>query len=291
MPAPLIEFAKFAEPASWLLRRGRPPWLNDPRWYANALRATLVLGLMGITTGWLTVIAARGANFIDAQTGGQAHWLSEGVMGAIGGPGLWFGLGVLIPLSRWLGRGWVLTVLVVPVSMLASFCGCWTFLFVSPIFGVAPTWVPGGKDAAWFYSSLVGATIVSAWMGHPLKKAAWLAGLVATLSAALGCQLVTLVGDPSRMTFGPLPQQFVESIPLVAVFGTFQSLRRRRLGNPVVGGALQKRRLGMIEGHATHESLTRPFSSYARIPSNAAHADATPFSCRTCSPMMHARCA
>ena len=54
MPAPIIQFAPFAHPLRWLLRRGEPSWLeNESRWWVRAFRVSLVLGLLGTASGWL----------------------------------------------------------------------------------------------------------------------------------------------------------------------------------------------------------------------------------------------
>lgn len=238
MPAPLIEFAKFAEPAKWLLRRGRPPWLDDPRWYANAVRASLVLGILGTATGWLSVGGTYLANFIESQLGGQARWLSELVLGFICGPGLWFGLGVLVPLSRWLDRGWIMSLLAVPVSMLACFCGVMTLFTVKPIMGSTPDWIPGGGYASGFYAGFVGAAIVSLWMGHPFKRTAWRAGLLATTLAALGCGVIFLTEPEVNSAY--VPQPVTQFIDLGLIYVTFQSLTALGLGSRLWwGGGLR----------------------------------------------------
>jgi len=227
MPAPFIEFAKFAELTSWLLRRERPPWLRDPRWHANTVRVSLVLGAMGTATGWMSVAGAYVANYIESHLGGQ-RWLSEMVLGFVCGPGLWFGLGVLIPLSRWLGRGWVMSLLAVPASMLASYCGVMTLFIIRPIMGSAPDWVPGGGDSCGFYAGFIGAAIVSVWMGHPLKRAAWRAGLLATIAAAIGCGLIFLTQPQVNSAF--IPQPLSDLIDLGLIYVTFQSLTAIGLG-------------------------------------------------------------
>ena len=180
MPDPLMEFAQFAHPQRWWLRRFPPPWLDDPRWWVRAFRVSLMLGLMGTATGWLTVGGLFLAGAIDRLTAGIGSLVDGGALGILCGPGFWFGLGVLIPLSRWLGRGWVMSLLAVPASMFACDCGVVTFLAVDPVVGkFSRTWIPWAEHTAGFYAGFVGAAIVSIWMSHPLRKNAWLAGLAA----------------------------------------------------------------------------------------------------------------
>lgn len=228
MPAPLMEFAQFARPERWWLRRGPPPWLDDPRWHARAFRASLALGLMGTVSGWLTVVGFFAAALVGDLLGGFEEAL-QFMFGMISGPGFWFGVGVLIPLSRWLGRGWIMTLFAVPVSMFACYCGVSTFLAADPPMGSGANGFPGGERACGFYAGFVGAAIVGLWMGHPRQKSAWLAVGLATFLASLGCGLIYLPGnDPS-----PPPWMLPEVSQWIGIgtpYVTFQSLAAIGLG-------------------------------------------------------------
>jgi len=224
MPAPLIEFAQFAHPSRWWLRRGPPAWLDDPRWFARAFRASLLLGVMGTVTGWLTVAGIVLMHIAEPWAGS----LSISEFNLFLGPGLWFGIGVMMPLSRWLGRGWIMTLLAVPVSMFACYCGFITLLLVHPIMSSRPSEFPGGKDAAGFYAGFVGAAIVSLWMGHPLRKSAWLAGMTASLLASLNCGLYFLAQPDGSML--PLPGELATIIAQGWLYVGFQSLTAVGLG-------------------------------------------------------------
>lgn len=224
MPAPLIEFAQFVHPQRWWLRRGEPPWLDDSRWWARAFRVSLVLGVMGTATGWLTVIAAASLRTWESQHGSYPN--SELVIFL--GPGFWFGLGVLMPLSRWLGRGWVMSLLAIPMSMFASLCGIMGFLFADPIMGSGLYAVPGGKEAAGFYAGFAGAFVVAVWMGHPRRKSAWLAGALAAGLASLSGGIVFLA--QSNWELKPVPSGIRELLEPALVYVSFQSLTAAGLG-------------------------------------------------------------
>lgn len=200
MPAPLIEFGQFAHPHRWWLRRGPPPWLDDPRWFARAFRVSLVLGLMGTVTGWLTIGASVLLRIIEEEFGRVPY--SELLL--LVGPGLWFGLGVLAPLSRWLDRGWVMTMFAVPVSMAAIYFATMVYVVVDPSVGDIPEWVFGDVNMAGFVAGFVGAAIVSVWMGHVLKRVAWIASLVASTLASLQCGLFFLMLDDLESSWLPV---------------------------------------------------------------------------------------
>ena len=103
--------------------------------------------------------------------------------------------------------------------------------FVSPIMATSPDWVPGGREASLFYAGTVGAAMISVWMGHPVKPSAWGAGLLATLLAGVGCQVMGWAAEQQRQTgSGLLPAQIPDSLPLIAIYATFQSLTSIGLG-------------------------------------------------------------
>lgn len=229
MSAPLIEFSQLAHPHRWWLRRGLPPWLDDPRWYARAFRATLVMGVLGTLSGWLTVAGMMLVNWVDQSLPGSPKWITEGALGLFCGPGVWFGAGTLIPFSRWLGRGWLFSLLALPVSMFASCCGIWIFLFVGPIMGPEPGWIPGGKQAAGFYAGFAGAAVIAVWMGHPQRLEAWLSGISASLLASLVCGLYFVATQQSSV-YASLPSVFQGILPLASLYVGFQSLTAVGLG-------------------------------------------------------------
>lgn len=225
MPAPLIEFAHFSRPHRWWLRRGPPPWLDDPRWWVRAFRSSLVLGLMGTASGWLSVIGMFLMSLLDRLVGKLPAWITEGLFGLLCGPGLWFAIGVLIPLSRWLGRHWVFSLLSVPVSMFACYCGVMTLLLVDPIMAPSPDWAPF-DDSGWLFAGLVGAAVVCIWMGNPFQKSAWLAGFAASILAAIGCGVLPWMAENNS----PWLAQSQELLRFSGPYVTFQSLTAIGLG-------------------------------------------------------------
>lgn len=225
MPAPVMQFEQFAHPQRWWLRRGPPPWLDDPRWWVRAFRTSMALGVMGTITGWLTVVGLFLVGLLDRWLVGLPSWFSELAFGVLCGPGFWFGVGVLIPLSRWLGRSWIFSLLSVPASMFACYCGVMTLFLIDPIMGQSPDWVPF-EDSGSFFAGFVGAAIVSLWMGNPLKKSAWLAGLTASILASIGCGVLPWMEQSST----PHLRQFGDLLQFAGPYVTFQSLAAIGLG-------------------------------------------------------------
>ncbi len=232
MPSPIIEFGKFAHPRQWWLRREPPPWLDDPRWEARAFRATVFLGLLGSVSGSLSAVGLVLLSYLWKRVIGRPDIFE---IQLFLGPGFWFGVMTLVPLSRWLGRGWVMTFLAVPVAMLASFCGVTAFLIVEPFMGESPKWIPGGREASGFYAGFIGALVISLWMGHPKKKLAWLSGLLAVTLATLGCGSLFL--RDSTPVFGDIAPQFSQFFGILASFQTFQCLTAIGLGARLWGRA------------------------------------------------------
>ena len=175
---PLIEFDKFANPTSWLWECGPPEWLDDPRWPVRAMRASWVLGILGFASFCITT-----AYFFAVPMHAPI------AVSLLFAPGFWFGLVVLMPLSRWLGRGWIMTFLAVPISILASWCGAIAFIGSCG----TPFIIPEARNSqnsisfGGFGGGFVVALMVSVWMGHPRQRQSWRAGLYATAVATLGC--------------------------------------------------------------------------------------------------------
>ena len=109
---------------------------------------SLVLALVGTVSGWVSLGGLMLSQLLERMTAGSAPWFVREELTFLCGPGLFFGVVTLIPLSRWLGRGWIMSLAAVPVSMFAMYCGVMALLFVSPIMSNGPDWIPGGKDAA-----------------------------------------------------------------------------------------------------------------------------------------------
>lgn len=185
MPAPLIEFAQFAHPQRWWLRRGPPPWLDDSRWFARAFRASLILGLLGTVTGWITIgviLALQKLEDVVGDLPGDDLLYSELLI--LLAPGYCFGLLTLVPLSRWLGRGWIMSLLAVPSSTFACYVGI--FVIIAAGSSKNPEWL---EESSPFLAGVAGAAVVAAWMGNPRKASAWMAAGAASLMAGAACQL------------------------------------------------------------------------------------------------------
>jgi len=162
------------------LRRGRPPLLKHPNVMGRIFRITLVMLVLGLLAGWADVLISLLRNWT-----GLARGLTWQVHVAI--RGLFFGLFVLVPMSRWQGRNWWLAALAVPVSMLFR----WGFEGTIHL-----TWreMPMWQLMAW--TGCVAAFPIGLWMIGPRCWRDW--GFVAlTVLAGIAGQLLRMVAISS----------------------------------------------------------------------------------------------
>jgi hypothetical protein len=94
----------------WFFALGCPPTLIDERRWGRALRTSVLLGTLELVSSWLCAIAM---SFIILLATG---WIGMVVGTPFCAPGFWFGIIVLLPLSRWQGRNWPLSALAILAS-------------------------------------------------------------------------------------------------------------------------------------------------------------------------------
>lgn len=175
----------------WLLHRGYPPELDDPRLLVRLLRITLVMIVLGILSSWVTVVAKYFTDYDISLNRYFIRFVRECY------PGLWFGLIVLVPISRWQGRNVWLTAAAVPVSTIVH-----QFLslrFVSLDHG----------NPSWLYSVLagsIGGLGLALWMIPPLSPRACLFLFITVIVGIAGYFLTDRVLDDltyikQQMTF------------------------------------------------------------------------------------------
>jgi hypothetical protein len=218
MPAPIIEFDQFINIHRWWLRNGTPPWLADPRWWVNAFRSTLVLGILGSISGWLTFAFFEFASLLPI---GEVF---QGWVRLLIAPGLCFGVVVLVPFSRWIGRGWIFSWLSIPAAMFAWICSLFAFLGGMPMEGDAPYLFLFG-----FFAGFTGAVVIAGWcfgaFGTVSRGPIFPALLVPAILAGCGCAVVYLY-EPRLAVPGPLHDWFTIGLAFV----TFQCLTAIGLG-------------------------------------------------------------
>jgi hypothetical protein len=112
----------------WYFARGCPPPLRATTGWVRALHTSVLLGAMGLA--WSAVGVVVG--YFAMQLMVTSSW-PRAIVGMMvcGSFGLIYGLGVLLPLSRWIGRPWWLTGFTVMVSVLV-YAGI-DLLFFQPI--------------------------------------------------------------------------------------------------------------------------------------------------------------
>ncbi|HUQ68587.1 MAG TPA: hypothetical protein VM165_03630 [Planctomycetaceae bacterium] len=83
----------------WYFARGCPPTLQHELRWVRGLRTSILLGTVGLASSWISTLWL----FLEKQFQAFSPFDGEGSLMFM--PGAWFGLLVLLPLSRWMGRG------------------------------------------------------------------------------------------------------------------------------------------------------------------------------------------
>ncbi|HET6426135.1 MAG TPA: hypothetical protein VFG20_20760 [Planctomycetaceae bacterium] len=189
---PWALWAAFRGMRSWFFQRRLPPTLNHPRFAVRLLRMLTLMGILGMvsvmaTTGTIGLEEVLNKSGVNNPLHGMAFMIL---------PGVWFGLCVLAPLSRWQGRNWWLTILAVPISAGVYWCAVLSYVPFAPIFS-------SSSDRSWLVAGLaagaVGGLGLSIWM-NPLWRwrAAWVTGptLLAAVCGSLGFGLFFNNNEP-----------------------------------------------------------------------------------------------
>lgn len=200
----------FAGAHRWWPRNGVPPTLGLAGTRARAIRTSLLLAVMGIVSSW----ASFGLILLDRF--GQSPSGLNAIIGL--GPGTAFGIIVLVPLSRWLGRNWFWSML----SLLPS-CGLYyaalnVHFFVSPIFGQTSN-PPVGA----FWAGMLGGAGVGLWMARPGKRSMVGLPIACGLVAGVCCSIVFLDGTPMNGgSFGGFLRDARNFLAFPTIYGGFQ---------------------------------------------------------------------
>jgi hypothetical protein len=181
----------------------------------RAIRTSILLAVMGIVSSWVSL----GALYFDAFLLSRGWLIVPSGAEPFGcGPGFVYGIIVLVPLSRWLGRGWHATLLSLVVSSAVYYAAFQLCFAISPIVGSTSKPMVG----TW-YAGLLGGVGVGLWMARVGSLSmVWLpvaCGLVASTSYSI----VFLDRAPGNPVPAPaLLRDAVTLLAFVRIFGTFQ---------------------------------------------------------------------
>ncbi len=173
---PWIDWANWRSVHRWWLARECPPVLRDERHGVRVFRITLLCGSLGIIAPTLAGVcwAVR-----------EAMSLPE--MLSTNSPPICFWLLVLFPLSRWLGRGWILTGFSGLVSIAAYWSGVWAFLSGADLFEHGPgDFSSFAGYAGGMLGGATGGLMLGLWMTHLGRRSALMDVARAVLAGALG---------------------------------------------------------------------------------------------------------
>lgn len=227
---PWALWAAFVGWKSWLFRRDIPPTLQHPRYTVRLMRMATLMGTLGlISTGVISMqMALEAALRASGATGVQGF-------GFMLLPGISFGLCVLVPLSRWQGRNWWLTIPAVPISAAIYFGAIMAFLGQYPI-------MSNEKNAglAGLCAGLVGGGGLGLWMNPPLSwRALRVIGL--TILVAIGCSwIMGIQFDHEPPTTAMMPEPIRNALAAVSMFGPFHVLVAMSLGMRLVDSSPTK---------------------------------------------------
>jgi|GEM_PF-2118991 len=231
MQEPALSLRVLAQPWRWWLARGCPPPFQDDRKWVRVLRVSLLLGLLGTLSAWVSAVWLQMESLLW-EPPNSFLWIGS----LLYSPGLWFGLIVLLPVSRWRGRNWIASLLAIPVS-----AGC--------LIGALFTWAWLGAVIKWQFplqdwsgrvfevlgaAALggIGGAYVQFWMTDwtrpGRRKRAW-PTIIAGASALILTMLLGGTTDPIPYT---LPDVLREILAMQRMLGPFQTLVAMALGIP-----------------------------------------------------------
>lgn len=200
----------FAGAHRWWLRKGVPPTLGPAGTRARAIRASLLLAMMGIVSSWLSF----GVMLFDRF--GHSHPGLNAITGL--GPGAAFGVVVLVPLSRWLGRSWFWSIISILPSAGLFYAAVHVHFFVSPIFGQTSN-PPVGA----FWAGLVGGVGIGLWMARPGGRSLLGLPVACGLVAGVCCSIVFLDGTPlNGGSLGGFLRDARNFLAFPTIYGSFQ---------------------------------------------------------------------
>lgn len=209
---PWALWAVFRGVRAWFFRRGLPPTLDHPRFTVRLLRALTLIVVLGTVS---TLATMGGLGFEQLLDASGVHWPAKGLALMIL-PGVWFGLFVLVPLSRWQGRNWWLTIPAVPVSAGIYWCALLSFVPFFPIFS-------SSSNRSWFVAGLaagaVGGLGLSVWMNPPWRWRAASVILPTVLAAIFGAVCFAFLFDDIPQSM--IPEPLHRLLHIVACFGPF----------------------------------------------------------------------
>lgn len=241
MSEPALSLRPFAQPWRWWLARGCPPPFQDERKWVRVLRVSLLLGLLGTLSAWVSAVWLQIEHLVF-EPPNSFIWLGSLFVS----PGLWFGLIVLLPVSRWRGRNWVHSLLAIPVSGLCLFGAIYLWVGIGSAYRTQfpldeyPD-PPYAEFVCWCCLGLIGAGLLQIWMTDWTRPGKVTRVVPVLLAGVCGTAMTALMGGvdgPDRFPYD-LPEFVRAVLVLQTLLGPFQMLVAIALGipfwNPVQG--------------------------------------------------------
>ncbi|MDZ4687017.1 MAG: hypothetical protein SH850_18225 [Planctomycetaceae bacterium] len=189
----------------WFLAPGCPPTLMDERRWVRGLRTSVLLGMLGLLSSWMTTLwLYLGREFNNSDIANDTWIIAQGLI---------FGLCVMLPLSRWIGRG-------------RLHSGFGLLISVVLYFAAALMWRQNPLNAVASAAATLGFSFVElrrprTWFLVPLTA---IAGLV-------GLELCGVFGGSVRGVWPPtLLSRLEDLLQINAIFAPFHTLIAIALG-------------------------------------------------------------
>ncbi|MDZ4687018.1 MAG: hypothetical protein SH850_18230, partial [Planctomycetaceae bacterium] len=203
----------------WYFARGCPPTLARELQWVRAARTTILLGTIGLATSWISTLWLFGERSLPFAS----PFGKEGSM--VFSPGAWFGLLVLVPLSRWLGRGWTVSSLLVPIS-------------TAVYFGAVHLYLRNAFNSDFLSNDLLGGMACGLWGGFGVSvwfirlrrpRTWWLVPWVAFVGGVVTYGM-TVAPSPERLSLPFGLDWLIELFAMNLLFSPFQAFVAMALG-------------------------------------------------------------
>lgn len=198
--------------------------------WVRRLRSLLFVGLLGSLSAMLSAIWLK-LESVLFEPANSFLWFGS----LLFSPGLWFGLVVLLPLSRWRGRNWIWSLLAVPASAGCEFGAIMGFGLINEFMRTA---LPQDEMArlvndvvAFCGLGICGGLFVQLWMTDWSRSGRVRRMLPVMLAGLISTGLTALMGGlDSRIPWG-LPEPLIDILMMQRLLGPFQTIVAIALGD------------------------------------------------------------
>jgi hypothetical protein len=217
--SPFAVWAIFRGIPRWYFARGYPPTLAHHSRRVRILQTTILLGTLGLVSSWVSTFWL----FAERLVLSGSAFGGDGTL--VFSPGTWFGLLVLMPLSRWMDRGWIASGLLVPIS-------------TAVYFGAVHLYLRNAFNSDFLSNDLLGGMACGLWGGFGVSlwfinvrrpRTWWLVPWVAVIGGLVTWGM-TVFPSPERPSLPVGLDWLMELVGMNLLFSPFQTAVAMALG-------------------------------------------------------------